>query len=47
MDFLVYVIEALVVVTFILVAITGVLVAWIVLVLEIRFVFGGSNDADW
>ena len=47
MDFLVYVIEALLVATFILVAITGVLIAWIVLMLEIRFVFGGSSDADW
>lgn len=47
MDFLVYVIEGLVVATFILVAITGVLIAWIVLMLEIRFVFGGASDADW
>ena len=46
MDFLVYVIEALVVATFILLAITGVLIAWIALILEIRFVFGGASDAD-
>lgn len=46
MDFLVYVIEALVVATFILVAITGVLIALMVLMLEIRFIFGGAIDAD-